>query len=407
VTLALRRSVASLSVPNYRRWFAGQVVSISGNWMQQVAEMWLVLQLTGSGAAVGITAAAQFVPLLLAGGLGGVLADRVSKRALLVVTQTLMAVPALILFALTELDAVSAWMVIGLILVRGTVLAIDNPARQSFVVELVGADRLVNAVGLNSVLVHTSRIAGPAAAALVIAVFGVGPCFLINALSFAAMIVALRGMDADALETPPVVARARGQLRSAVRYVWHDPALRTPLLMMAVIGTFSFNFQVLLPLMADFTWHGTAVAYAALTSAMALGSIAGALASGARQRLDARLIVLAALLMGVLSVAAAGAPELGLQLLILAPLGAASVTFAAGVNSTLQLAAEPAMRGRVMALYSLVFLGSTPLGGPLMGWLAGVSSPRVALAVGGVAAMATALAVLRPQLSHRLRTAHH
>jgi MFS family permease len=246
--------------------------------MQIVAETWLVLRLTNNGALVGVAAALQFLPIMLFGAWGGLLADRMPKRRLLMTTQTLMALPALTLFALVTTGTVQTWQVLALILVRGSVNAVDNPARQSFVVEMVGPDRVVNAVSLNSVIVHTARIAGPAAAGIVIALAGVGPCFLVNALSFIAMLVALRGMDPRHLHTGPPAQRAPGQLRAALRYVWATPALRGPLLMMAVVGTLSFNFQVLLPLLARFTWHGDASTYAALTSAMGAGSVLGALA---------------------------------------------------------------------------------------------------------------------------------
>jgi MFS family permease len=385
----MSRAFTSLHVPNYRRYFTGQVVSLAGNWMQIVAETWLVLKLTGSGALVGVAAALQFLPMLVFGGLGGVLADRVSKRDLLMVTQGLMAIPAIALFALVETGSVQTWMVLALILARGSVNSVDNPARQSFVSEMVGVDRVVNAVSLNSVIVHMARIAGPALAALVIALFGVGPCFAINALSFAAMFVALRRMNPRDLQPAPAASREPGQLRAAVRYVLATPELRTPLAMMAVVGTLSYNFQVLLPLLARFTWHGTASAYAALTCAMGVGSVAGALVSGARGKTGTGLLAGAAVAFGAATLIAAAAPTLGFQLLVLAPLGAASVTFAAGVNSTMQLAADPALRGRVMALYSVVFLGSTPIGAPLIGWLAESAGPRAGLAVGGVAALAT------------------
>ena len=389
MTAALRRSTLSLSIPNYRRWFYGQVVSISGNWMQTVAEMWLVVHLTGSGVAVGITAALQFLPILLFGALGGVLADRCDKRRLLMLTQTLMAIPALTLFALTISGATQLWMVYALVLVRGIVLAVDNPLRQSFVMELVGADRVVNAVSLNSVIIHTGRIVGPALAGGVIAIAGLGPCFALNAASFGAMLIAVRGMDRRALQPSPRAARAGGQVREALREVGARPALFGPLAMMAVIGTLSFNFQVLLPLFAKFTWHGTASTYALLTTAMGIGSVMGALAAGARNRVTPRLLAGSAVLFGAAELAAALAPTLALQALILAPLGAASVTFAAGVNSTLQLAAAGPSRGRVMSLYSVVFLGSTPIGAPIVGWLAQAHGPRAGLVLGAVAALAT------------------
>ena len=390
MTVALRRSFASLSVPNYRRYFTGQVISISGNWMQIVAEMWLVVQLTGNGVSVGLTAALQFLPVLLFGAWGGVLADRMPKRRLLTFTQAAMAVPALTLWALTIGGSVELWMVYSLVLVRGVVTAIDNPARQSFVSEIVGSDRVVNAVALNSLYVHTARIVGPAAAGGVIALLGVGPCFLVNALSFGAMLVALRTMDPSQLQPAPIVARARGQLRSALAYVRATPDLWIPLAMMVAIGTFAYNFQVLLPLLADFTWNGTATTYALLTSAMGIGSVAGALAQSARGRVGPALLVGAAAALGAFELLAAAAPTLPLQIAALIPLGAATVTFSSSVNSSLQLAAVPEMRGRVMALYAIVFIGSTPIGAPVAGWLSEVAGPRAGMLLGAVVALAAA-----------------
>jgi MFS family permease len=391
VSAALDRTFTSLRVPNYRRYFAGQVVSISGNWMQIVAEMWLIVQLTGSGAAVGITAGLQFLPVLLFGAWGGVLADRIDKRTLLTVTQFSMALPAVALWALTSGGHIEAWMVYALVLARGSVTALDNPARQSFVMEMVGADRVVNAVALNSVIVHMARIVGPAAAGLLIALLGVSACFAVNAATFLVMIAALRLMDPAELDRGELVPRARGQLRAAVAYVRATPSLRIPLVMMIVAGTVSFNFQVLLPLLASQTWHGTAATYAFLTGAMGVGSVIGALAAGARGRVTPHILVVAAGLFGVAELLVAIAPTLPLQALALVPLGAASVTFAAGVNSSLQLTAAPALRGRVMSLYSIVFLGSTPIGAPLVGWLAEVAGPRTALVAGAAAAMIAAL----------------
>jgi MFS family permease len=390
VTAAIDRTFSSLRVPNYRRYFAGQVVSISGNWMQIVAEMWLIVQLTGSGAAVGITAGLQFLPMLLFGAWGGVLADRLDKRTLLTITQSLMAIPALTLWGLTAGGAVETWMVLALVFVRGSVNAIDNPSRQAFVSEIVGADRVVNAVALNSVIVHSSRIAGPAAAGALIALLGVSACFAVNAATFIVMFVALRLMDPAQLHRSERAARARGQLRSALAYVRGTPELRVPLGMMVLVGTLSFNFQVLLPLLASDTWHGTASTYALLTAVMGVGSVLGALAAGARGRVSHELLVGSAALFGGAELLAAIAPSLTWQALALIPLGMASVTFAAGVNSSLQLASEPTMRGRVMALYAIVFLGSTAIGAPLVGWLAQVAGPRSGLLAGAVAALLAA-----------------
>jgi MFS family permease len=357
-----------------------------------VAEIWLMLALTGSGVMVGMTTALQFLPILLFGAWGGVLADRFSKRRLLMVTQALMALPALVLFAIVSAGAVEPWMVLALVFVRGTVNAVDNPTRQAFAIEMVGPDRLVNAVSLNSVLIHASRLFGPGLAALVIALAGVGPCFALNVFTFGAMVFALWLMDPAELREPHPVPRERGAVRAGLRYVRRTPALAVPLALMALVGTFGLNFQVILPLLARFSFEGGASTYAALVAAMGVGSVIGALLTGAHGRTDARLIAGSALAFGLLALLAALMPSIALELPVLALLGAAAVTFAAAVNSSLQLAVEPQMRGRVMALYSIVFLGSTPIGGPLAGWLSEAYDPRVALLLAAVAGLSAASA---------------
>lgn len=392
---ALRRSFNSLEVPNYRRYFIGQLISLSGTWMQTVAALWLILSLTGSGVAVGLTTALQFLPMLLIGAWGGLLADRIPKRRLLITTQILMAIPAVGLFAVTATGIVAPWMVFLAVLAMGTVNAVDNPTRQSFVIEMVGADRVVNAVSLNSVIVQSARIVGPAVAGILIAVFGVVPCFGINALTFIAMIVALWGMDTRRLHSAPVAEREPGAIRAGLRYVLRTPELLVPLALMALVGTLGFNFQVVLPLLAKFSFGGGATTYAVLVSAMGVGSIAGALVNGHNGRTGPRLIAGGALAFGVLALLSAAMPTLALEIPILALLGAAAVTFAATINSTLQLAVSPEMRGRVMALYSVVFLGSTPFGAPLTGWLAQSYDPRVALLLAGVSGLAAAWAAHR------------
>jgi len=392
MSAAVRRSFGSLTVPNYRRYFAGQLVSLSGNWMQTVAAIWLILELTGSGVAVGATTALQFLPMLLFGAWGGLLADRFPKRRLLIVTQALMALPALALFAVTGAGVVTPWMVYLAVFAMGVVNAVDNPTRQSFVIEMVGADRVVNAVSLNSVIVQSARIVGPAIAGLLIAVFGVGPCFAVNALTFGAMIAALWRMDPAQLRAAPAGGREPGAIRAGLRYVRRTPELAIPLALMALVGTFGFNFQVVLPLLARFSFDGGAGVYAALVSAMGVGSVAGALITGARGRTGPRLIAAAALAFGATAGLAAAMPTMALEIPMLALLGAAAVTFAATINSTLQLAVEPAMRGRVMALYSVVFLGSTPIGGPLTGWLSQAYDPRVALLLAAIAGLSAAWA---------------
>jgi len=392
LSAGLRRGFDSLSVPNYRRYFAGQLVSVSGNWMQMIAEIWLVLSLTGSGLAVGMTTALQFLPILLFGAWGGVLADRFSKRRLLMVTQALMALPALALFAITMAGVVAPWMVLALVFARGTVNAVDNPTRQSFAIEMVGPDRVVNAVGLNSVLIHSARLLGPALAGLLIAVAGVEPCFAVNALTFVAMIFALWRMEPAELGTPPLAERGPGAVRAGLRYVRSTPELATPLVLMALVGTLGLNFQVILPLLARLSFDGGPSTYAMLVSAMGMGSVIGALATGMRNQASPSLIAGAALAFGLVAALAALMPSLALEIPVLALLGASAVIFAAGINSSLQLTAQPEMRGRVMALYSVVFLGSTPIGGPLTGWLSEAYDPRVALLLAAIAGLAAAWA---------------
>ena len=308
------------------------------------------------------------------------------------VTQSAMAVPALFLFAVTVGGVVTPAMVFATAFARGVVNSLDNPARQSFAIEMVGADRIVNAVSLNSVVIHSSRILGPAVAGAVIALWGIGPCFGLNALSFIAMLVALAGMAPHELQQPRLATREPGAIRASLRYVVRTRELLVPLALMALVGTLSFNFQVVLPLLARFTFHGDASTYALLLSAMAVGSVTGALINGARGRADTRLIGSAAIAFGILGLLAAAAPSLPLEIALLVPLGVATVTFAAGINSHLQLIVEPAMRGRVMALYSVVFLGSTPIGAPIAGWLSEAVSPRAGLALAGTAALLAGLA---------------
>jgi MFS family permease len=407
LTTALRRSFNSLEVPNYRRYFVGQVISISGNWMQNVTALWLILTLTNSGFAVGLTTALQFLPMLLFGAYGGVLADRLPKRQLLFITQSLMMIPAAGLFLVTALHVEAPWMIYLAVFLFGAVNCVDNPTRQSFVIEMVGPDRLVNAVSLNSVIIETARIAGPAFAGLIIAGFGVVPCFGINLLTFVAMLVALWSMDPRALRTPPPAVRKPGAIREGLRHVRKTPELAVPLALMALVGTFGFNFQVALPLLAKFSFGGGAGAYAVLVSSMGVGSICAALINGNRGKTGAHVIAAASLAFGVAALLAAAMPDLVLEAIMLAALGAAAVIFVSSVNSTIQLAVSAEMRGRVMALFSIVFLGSTPIGGPLTGWLAEAYDPRVTLILAGVSGLCAAWAarVIFARLSERAERA--
>jgi MFS family permease len=407
LTAAIRHSFNSLEVPNYRRYFTGQLISLSGTWMQTVAAVWVVLSLTGSGVAVGLTTALQFLPMLLIGAWGGLLADRIPKRRLLITTQALMAIPALGLFAVTATGVVAPWMVFLAVFAMGAVNAVDNPTRQSFVIEMVGPDRVVNAVSLNSVIVQAARIVGPAFAGILIATVGVVPCFAVNALTFVAMILALWRMDPARLHAAPPARHEPGAIRAGLRYVLATPELLVPLALMALVGTLGFNFQVVLPLLAKFSFESGAMTYATLVSAMAVGSIVGALVNGHRGRTGSRLIAGGALAFGVSALLAAVMPTLAFEVPMLMLLGATAVTFAATINSTLQLAVSPEMRGRVMALYSVVFLGSTPIGGPLTGWLAQSYDPRIALLLAGLSGLTAAWAAHVSFRRLQIHTAEH
>jgi MFS family permease len=387
----LERMFRSLGTRNYRLWFFGQSVSQCGTWMQSVAQYWLVLKLTGSAFDLGITAALQFAPVLLFGTIGGLVADRFDKRKVLLVTQTAFTAQAAVLGLLVASGSVRLWMVWALASLYGFINVIDNPSRQSFVVEMVGPDDLANAVGLNSVIVNSSRIVGPALAGMLIATVGMSWAFLINAVSFAAVIGALYAMRPSELHRRPPVARAKGQIRAGMRYAWRAWELRVPLLMMAVLGTLAYNFSVILPLYAHDVFHRGAGTYAALTVAMGIGALIGALIIASRRRPSYQLLVAVSLAFGVLILAVAAAPTLPLSLALLVPMGGASVMLIATANSLLQLNSSDAMRGRVMSLWAVVFLGSTPIGAPLIGFLAGQFGTRFALGLGGLATLLIAI----------------
>ena len=383
----------SLAIRNYRLFFAGQVISVSGSWMQRVAQAWLVLHLTGSGLALGTVTALQFLPLLLVGAWGGLLADRLEKRRLLLAMQASMGLLALALGLLTLSGSVRLWMVYLLALALGAVTTVDNPARQAFVVELVGREHVTNAVSLNSAVFTSARVVGPAVAGVVINAVGTGWCFVVNALSFLAVLAALALMDGSQLHREPPVARGGGQVREGLRYVWSTAELRVPLLLMAVVGTLALNFSVVLPLLASQTFGGDAGTYGLLFSMLGIGSLGGALFTAGRPEPSRRLLLGALLAFGVLLLAAAAAPDVWTEVAVLVAVGASSIAFQATANSTLQVNSSPELRGRVMALYSVVFLGTTPIGAPLVGWVSESFGPRMGLALGGLAVLA-ALAVL-------------
>jgi MFS family permease len=385
-----RDTFSSLHVRNYRLYYFGQIISTSGTFMQSVAQAWLVLKLTNSGTALGIVMALQYVPILFLGPYGGVVADRFPKRKILYFTQSAAGLLALILGILVATGLVRLWMVYILAFSLGLVNVFDNPTRQTFVMEMVGADRLRNAVTLYSSLVNLSRVIGPAIAGALIAVVGLAPCFIINGISYVAVVSMLAMMRPAELQPAAPLARAKGQLRQGFQYVRSSPMLISILVMMAIIGTLTFEFQVSLPLIAQYTFHGDARSYAFLTGSMGLGSVIGGLYMAGRKQLVPYKLVGAALLFGLSVLAASFMPTLLLSGLALLLVGVCSISFTSLGNSLLQLNSSAQMRGRVMSFWSIAFLGSTTLGGPIVGWFAGYAGPRWGLALGGLAALAAA-----------------
>ncbi len=386
-----RTTFAALSVANYRRYYGGQAISLIGTWMQMTAQSWLVLTLTHSSTWLGIIIALQTLPVLVLGPYGGVIADRVDKRRLMVILQTAMGVQALVLGVLTVTGAVTVAEIGVLATLLGLNNAFENPARQSFMLELVGPEHLRNAVSLNSVLFNVARTLGPAVAGILIATVGVGVCFLCNAVSFVTVVASLITLDRTALKPTPPALRARGQLREGLRYVRATPQLAVPLAMMAAVGCLTYEFQVTLPVMADRGLHVGATGFGFMTAAMGLGAVLGGLFVAARGRTGLRPLVIAATAFALTMVLATGAPSLDVELLALALAGGASIGFMSTGNSTLQLSAAPEMRGRVMSLWFVAFQGSTPIGGPVVGWLMAVIGPRAGLGLGAVTAAIVAL----------------
>lgn len=386
-----RDTFHSLRSRNYRLYFFGQVVSVSGTWMQGLAQSWLVLQLTGSGALLGLTTGLQFLPMLVFGPFAGVLADRVDKRRLLIATQSTAGVLAVGLGLLTASGAIQLWMVMVFAFLFGCVVAVDNPARQSFLLEMVGPEDLPNAVTLNSVVINAARAVGPAIGGLLIAGVGIAACFLLNGMSYLAVIGALVLMRNADLHLAKRAGRGPKQLREGLAYVWANPELRIPLLVMAAIGTLTYNFHITLPLLAKFTFGGGPLAYGILSGVMGVGAVVGGLASARRVNASVASLLTSAWVFGGLMLLVAVAPTLPLAVAALLLVGAASIRFMATANAALQLGARPEMRGRVMALWGVAFLGSTPIGSPIVGWIGETQGARVALVVGAAAAIAASL----------------
>ena len=386
--VATHDTFRSFSHRNFRLFFGGQLVSQAGTWMQSIAIVWVVLDLTGSGVALGLVTAAEFLPILLLGAWAGVIADRVDHHRMMLATQTAFLALATTLAALVLSGRAGVPALFAMSLVFGVINAFDNPVRRSLVTELVPAADVANAVGLNSALMTGSRVIGPALAGALIAGPGAGAAFAVNAVSYVAVLAALARLDRSRFRPSPAVARAKGQLREGFAYVRRTPELRLPLVIMAVIGTFAFNYQVTLPLLAERTFHGTATTFTLLFATLSVGSVVGALVVARRRDPGVGFLVRMGAGLTAATLALALAPTLPLAVAAAVAVGFTSIGVVSGANAVVQLRAAPAMRGRVLALLSVVFLGSTPIGSPVVGWVGEAIGPRWAIAAGGVATAA-------------------
>lgn len=389
---------ASLSVHNYRLYFGGQAVSLIGTWMQATAQAWLVLTLSGSSSILGLIVALQALPILIIGPYAGVIADRVDRRLLMIFLQSIMGVLALVLAILTLGGWIEVWQIAILALLLGLNNAFENPARQAFIHQIVGESLIRNAVTLNSVMVNAARAIGPAVAGVLLAAVGAGWCFVINATSFVAVVVSLVAMRTSEISHEIPVPRAKGQLREGLRYVRSKPILWVPLVMMALVGTLAYEFQVSLPVAARDVFDGGPQAFGFMTSSMGVGAVVGGLIVAARGTTGLRTLIVTSTGFGITIAVTAAAPSLWLAIVALFFVGWLSVSFMSTGNATLQLNSRPQMRGRVMALWSVAFMGSTPIGGPLIGAITEVAGARTGLAVGAAScfvAAAIGLAVWR------------
>lgn len=406
----LRSTFQSLASYNLRIFFCGQAVSIVGTWLQKAAQAWLVLELTGSGSLLGLTAALQQLPTLVIGLWSGLLADRFDKRRILLVTQSVAVLPAVTLGVLAATGAVRLWMILALALTTGVIEALDKPSRHTFIGELVGPDQLTNAVTLNNIVLNVGKVAGPALAGVLIAGAGIPLTFFLNAGSFLAVVVGLLLMRTDLIHHTAPAPRRPGQVREGLRYVRHTPALLGPLVLMAVAGTLAYEWQVTLPLLAHDTFDADPRVFGLLFSAMGLGAIVGGLALAGLLRADASALVTTALAFAGVMLLTALSPILAVTLALLFALGAASIAFRAVASTYVQLTASPEMRGRVVALLLIAFTGTTPLGGPVVGWIGDLLGARAALATGALATAAAAIgayAYVRRTADNRVTHATH
>ncbi len=400
-----QKTFSSLSIRNYRLYFIGQGISQTGTWMQVVALGWLVLTLSGSGTQLGSVLALQFIPLLFAAPWGGLLVDRLDKRRILFWTQSASGILSLLVSLLVFTGLIQIWMLYVFALCAGIVKVFDNPARQTFVSEMVGNDHIKNAVSLNSTMGNLARAIGPTIGGILIAGVGIAFCFLIDGLSYVAVIVMLYLIRTKDLRRSTPVPKVVPRISDGFRYVRSVPLLSTVLIMMAVIGTFAYEFSVSLPLLAQQTFHGGAAAYAALTSAFGAGSALGGLYAAGRHQMSPRQLVTFGFLFGAMILITAFTPTLQTAIVMLLIVGFFSVNVTSIANTTIQLESRPDMRGRVMALWNMAIFGSTPIGGPLIGFIGEHIGARFGLVTGGVATiMASAFAARTLSKGGMLRT---
>ncbi len=389
----MRSTFASLSFFNYRLWFAGALVANIGTWMQRIAQDWLVLTILSddSGLAIGIVTGLQFLPMLLLSPYGGLLADRLPRRQLLIATQSALGLLAAGLGVLVLSGVAELWHVYVFALMLGVVTALDNPVRQTFVAEMVPPASLPNAVGLNSASFNAARLIGPGISGLLIAVVGPGWIFIINALSFGATIFSLTLMRAHELHEMPHATRGKGQIREGLAYVRGRSDIVTIMVVVGVVGALGLNFQMTSALMVREVFERDAGSYGVLGSIMAIGSLGGALLAARRKQPRVRLVLAAALAFGIASGLMALMPTYELYAVMTIPVGFASLTMMTAANATVQMSTDPHFRGRVMSLYMMIFLGTTPIGAPLVGWIGETFGARWSVGVGSIAAILVAV----------------
>ncbi|MET0458332.1 MAG: MFS transporter [Ilumatobacteraceae bacterium] len=381
---------SSLKVRNFKLFFAGQLVSQTGTWLTMIAQTLLVLKLTDSGIALGVLTACQFLPMLLLGPWAGAVADRADKRRLLTLLQMAAMAQSLALGIAVFSGHATVGVIYALAAVQGVITAFDNPCRRSFVVEMVPPREVTNAVSLNSAVMTGSRVIGPALAGVLVITVGFGWAFILDAVSYIAVIAGLLAMRSSELFRSPPMARAKGQVRAGLRYIRAERQLFVPLVMMALVGSFAFNFSVTIPLLVTGTLGGSDGTFTILFSVLSAGSLVGALWTARRDQVTNRQLVGSAAGFGLSMIALAAAPNLLFCFPAGILVGLSSIAFMTSSTAIVQVLAAPEYRGRVLAIQSMVFLGSTPIGGPIVGWVADVAGPRMAIVIGAMGCFAAA-----------------